>query len=121
MDAEKPKEKTVEVSVGSFALINIISVMIPFYACLALFLLFEYCFIILFSIQTIIHFLLLPGFFLLLYYVYIMASQRNGTIYIGMTGDLSWRSFEHKIKENPNSFTAKYSINKLVYNGSVAE
>lgn len=72
MDAENPKERTVEVSVGSFALINMVSVMIPFYACLALFLLFEYYFIMLFSIPDIIHFLLLPGFFLMSYYIYII-------------------------------------------------
>ena len=49
------------------------------------------------------------------YYVYILASQRNGTLHIGVTNDLSRRSFEHKTKENPNSFTAKYNVNLLVY------
>ena len=72
MNAENSEERTVEVSVGNFALINIVTVMVPFYACLALFLLFEYCFIMLFSIQTFIHFLLLPGFFIFLYYIYIV-------------------------------------------------
>ena len=72
MDAEKAEERTVEVSVGIFAFINLVSAMIPFYACLVLFLLFEYWFIILFSIPDIIHFLLLPGFFLFLYYSYII-------------------------------------------------
>ena len=72
MDAENSKERTVEVSIGSFAFINMVCAMIPLYACLALFLLFEYCFINLFSIPDIIHFLLLPGFFFLLYYIYIV-------------------------------------------------
>ena len=49
------------------------------------------------------------------YYVYILASKRNGTLYIGVTNNLFNRSFQHKIKENKNSFTAKYNINKLVY------
>jgi len=72
MDVKNADEKTVEVSVGSFALINMVSAMIPLYACLAFFLLFEYGFIILFSIPDIFHFLLLPVFFLFLYYIYII-------------------------------------------------
>jgi putative endonuclease len=49
------------------------------------------------------------------YYVYILASKRNGTLYIGVTNELFRRGFQHKLKINPNSFTAKYNINKLVY------
>jgi len=49
------------------------------------------------------------------YYVYILASKRNGTLYIGVTNNLLNRSFQHKTKENKESFTAKYSVNKLVY------
>ena len=49
------------------------------------------------------------------YYVYILASKRNGTLYIGVTNNLLNRSFKHKIKENKKSFTAKYNVNKLVY------
>jgi putative endonuclease len=46
--------------------------------------------------------------------VYIFASKRNGTLYIGITNDLARRVYEHKsglIK----GFTKKYSVNKLVY------
>ncbi len=49
------------------------------------------------------------------YCVYIMASSRNGTLYIGSTSDLKGRVWKHKNKVNPKSFTAKYSIFKLVY------
>jgi len=49
------------------------------------------------------------------YYVYILASKRNGTLYIGVTNNLLNRSFQHKIKKDKNSFTAKYNIDKLVY------
>ena len=49
------------------------------------------------------------------YYVYILASKRNGMLYIGVTNNLLNRSFQHKTKENKESFTAKYSVNKLVY------
>jgi putative endonuclease len=49
------------------------------------------------------------------YCVYILASKRNGTLYIGVTNGLFKRTFQHKLKENKNSFTAKYCINKLVY------
>ena len=48
-------------------------------------------------------------------YVYIMASNKMGTIYIGSTTDLVGRIFEHKNKVYPKSFTAKYNCNKLVY------
>ena len=49
------------------------------------------------------------------FYVYILASKRNGTLYVGVTNSLFTRSFQHKLKQNPSSFSAKYSINKLVY------
>ena len=48
------------------------------------------------------------------YYVYILASQRNGTLYIGMTNNLQRRVYEHKtgvIK----GFTQKYGISMLIY------
>ena len=48
-------------------------------------------------------------------FVYIMASKRMGTIYIGSTSDLVGRVFEHKNKVYPKSFTAKYNCNRLVY------
>ena len=47
-------------------------------------------------------------------YVYILASKRNGTLYIGVTTDLIKRVWEHKNKLIPG-FTAKYGISKLVY------
>ena len=49
------------------------------------------------------------------YYVYILASKRNGTLYIGVTNNLFNRTFQHKLKEDSNSFTVKYNIDKLVY------
>ncbi len=49
------------------------------------------------------------------YYVYILTSKRNGTLYIGVTNNLLNRSFIHKIKTNKNSFTAKYNVNRLAY------
>ncbi len=49
-----------------------------------------------------------------IYYVYILASQKNGTLYIGVTNDVINRVYEHKQKMNPG-FTNKYNVNKLVY------
>ncbi len=47
------------------------------------------------------------------FYVYIMASQ-SYTLYVGVTGDLAHRVYEHKHKLLPG-FTRKYNINRLVY------
>ena len=48
------------------------------------------------------------------FYVYITCSGRNGTLYIGITSDLSRRTYEHKIKL-VKGFTRKYSVDRLVY------
>jgi putative endonuclease len=48
------------------------------------------------------------------YYVYILASKRNGTLYIGITSNLIKRVWEHKEK-NIKGFTKKYNVSKLVY------
>ncbi len=48
------------------------------------------------------------------YFVYILASQRNGTLYIGVTSDLRRRVWEHKNKV-VHGFTQKYAVDKLVY------
>ena len=49
------------------------------------------------------------------YYVYILASATNVTLYTGVTGNLERRIWEHKTHADPNSFTAKYNVTKLVY------
>ena len=49
------------------------------------------------------------------YYVYILASVTNVTLYIGVTSDLVRRVYEHKHNADPDSFTAKYNVHKLVY------
>jgi putative endonuclease len=48
------------------------------------------------------------------FYVYICASKRNGTLYVGVTSDLVKRSWEHKNKL-VRGFTEKYGVDKLVY------
>lgn len=48
-------------------------------------------------------------------YVYMMASRKNGALYIGVTRNLGLRIAQHKAKTHPNSFTAKYNIDRLVW------
>lgn len=48
------------------------------------------------------------------YYVYILASKRNGTLYIGVTNDLVRRVYEHK-EGLVEGFTKKYKVDRLVY------
>jgi putative endonuclease len=48
------------------------------------------------------------------YYVYILASQKNGTLYVGVTHDLIRRIDEHK-NNRVKGFTSKYNVHRLVY------
>ena len=48
------------------------------------------------------------------WFVYILASKENGTLYIGITNNLARRGDEHTSKDY-SSFTHKYDVNKLVY------
>ncbi len=47
-------------------------------------------------------------------FVYILASKKNGTLYIGVTSDLTKRVWQHKNKAS-DGFTANYDVGKLVY------
>ena len=48
------------------------------------------------------------------YYIYLMASQKNGTLYLGVTNDLVRRVWQHKSNVN-EGFTKKYSVHLLVW------
>ena len=48
------------------------------------------------------------------YHVYILASAKNGTLYIGVTNDIIRRVYEHK-NNVIDGFTKKYNVHKLVY------
>ena len=49
------------------------------------------------------------------YFVYILSNKTNVTIYTGITNDLERRLWEHRSHADPNSFTARYHVTKLVY------
>jgi putative endonuclease len=51
---------------------------------------------------------------MIFYYVYILASGRHGTLYVGVTNDLVRRVSEHRQKLTPG-FTTKYGVDRLVY------
>ena len=48
------------------------------------------------------------------YWVYVLASKRNGTLYVGVTNDLARRVHEHKTGES-GDFTRKYGVTTLVH------
>jgi putative endonuclease len=48
------------------------------------------------------------------YYVYILASRKNGTLYNGVTNDLVRRAYDHK-SNVIQGFTEKYRVHNLVY------
>ncbi len=48
------------------------------------------------------------------YYTYILASRKNGTLYVGVTSDLLKRIYEHK-QNLIDGFTKKYNVHTLMY------
>ena len=47
------------------------------------------------------------------HYVYILASARNGTLYVGATNDLARRIWQHR--QDVIGFTARYGVHRLVH------
>jgi len=48
------------------------------------------------------------------YWVYILASRKHGTLYVGITNSLERRIPEHRGRETPG-FTAKHGVDRLVF------
>lgn len=48
------------------------------------------------------------------FHVYILASKRNGTLYIGVTSNLVQRIYQHKHRYG-DGFTKKYDVHRLVW------
>ena len=49
------------------------------------------------------------------YYVYILTNKNHTVLYTGVTTNLIRRVYEHENHADPNSFTAKYKVEKLIY------
>ena len=49
------------------------------------------------------------------YYVYILSNKYCNVLYTGVTSDLMRRIYEHKNHLDPDSFTSKYNVTRLVY------
>ena len=47
--------------------------------------------------------------------VYIITNKSNSVFYAGVTSDLKERMEQHKLKKHPDSFSARYNLDKLVY------
>jgi putative endonuclease len=50
----------------------------------------------------------------LTYFVYLLASRKDGTLYLGVTRDLVRRVYEHKTKA-ASGFTSRYDVRRLVW------
>lgn len=48
------------------------------------------------------------------FYVYILANERNGTLYVGVTNNLVRRVYQHKEK-SISGFTSRYKVEKLIW------
>ena len=48
------------------------------------------------------------------YFVYLLASKKYGTLYLGVTNDIDRRTYQHRTKVT-GGFTARYGVNKLVW------
>ena len=49
-----------------------------------------------------------------MYFVYLLASGKHGTLYLGVTNDLVRRVYEHRTKAVPG-FSARYGVDRLVW------
>jgi len=49
-----------------------------------------------------------------MFYVYLLASRKQGTLYLGVTKDIVRRTYQHKEKLLPG-FTSRYDIRRLVW------
>jgi putative endonuclease len=49
-----------------------------------------------------------------MFYVYLLASRKEGTLYLGVTRDLVRRTYQHKEK-TMRGFTSRYDVNRLVW------
>ena len=48
-------------------------------------------------------------------WVYFLTNERHTVLYVGVTNNLSTRLWEHRSKSDKKSFTARYSVGKLIY------
>jgi putative endonuclease len=48
-------------------------------------------------------------------FVYILTNKNNSVFYTGVTSNLKERIEQHKRRKHPDSFSARYNLNKLVY------
>jgi len=48
-------------------------------------------------------------------FVYILTTKRNTTLYTGVSTAVGTRVWEHQTHQNPQAFTARYNVTKLVY------
>ena len=48
-------------------------------------------------------------------WMYILTNRHNTVLYVGATNDLPTRLWEHRTKQNKNSFTSRYNVYKLIY------
>ena len=48
-------------------------------------------------------------------WVYIITNVHHTTLYAGVTNDLPTRLWEHRTKQDPKSFSAKYNLSLLVF------
>lgn len=49
------------------------------------------------------------------HFIYIITNKKDGVLYIGETKRLKTRIYQHKTKVHPNTFSARYNLDKLVY------
>jgi putative endonuclease len=48
-------------------------------------------------------------------FIYILTNKNNSVLYTGVTSNLKERIEQHKGRKHPDSFSARYNLNKLVY------